>query len=97
MTGKQHAVLWLGLLLIMARLFTTHQWHEIWGVIGNGTNLGGFGGGFSITGAITGAAAKIATPIGNLGNPTLKKVQAVGASRGGNVIPGLPGYGIGFP
>jgi hypothetical protein len=26
MTGKQSAVLWLGLLLIVVRLFTTNQW-----------------------------------------------------------------------
>lgn len=26
MTGQQHAVMWMGLLLIVLRLFTTNQW-----------------------------------------------------------------------
>lgn len=34
MTGKQSAVMWLGLLLVITRLFTTGQWHTIWGAIG---------------------------------------------------------------
>jgi hypothetical protein len=33
MTGKQAAVMWLGLILIMLRLFTTDQWHEVWGTL----------------------------------------------------------------
>jgi hypothetical protein len=34
MTGKQSAVMWLGFLLIIARLFTTDMWSELWGTIG---------------------------------------------------------------
>lgn len=48
MTGKQHAVLWLGILLIFTRLFVTQQWHTIWGSLGagqtiQGANTGGSG------------------------------------------------------
>jgi hypothetical protein len=34
MTGKQSAVLWLGLALIITRLFTTNQWSELWSAFG---------------------------------------------------------------
>jgi hypothetical protein len=34
MTSKQVTVMWLGILLIAARLFTTKQWSAIWGTIG---------------------------------------------------------------
>jgi hypothetical protein len=44
MTGKSHAVLWLGFTLIIVRLFTTKQWHDIWGTLGNGANLSASGG-----------------------------------------------------
>jgi hypothetical protein len=37
MTGKQTAVMWLGLLLIVTRLFTTDQWSELWGTISTKT------------------------------------------------------------
>lgn len=30
MTPKQNAVMWMGLTLILIRLFTTHQWSDIW-------------------------------------------------------------------
>lgn len=30
MTGKQQAVMWMGLILIVLRLFTTNQWSDIW-------------------------------------------------------------------
>lgn len=30
MNGKQNTVMWLGLLLIFTRLFTTGQWSQIW-------------------------------------------------------------------
>lgn len=30
MNGKQHAVLWLGLILILVRLMTTGQFSAIW-------------------------------------------------------------------
>jgi hypothetical protein len=35
MTGKQSAVLWLGLLLVIVRLFTTKQWSDLWGAFGS--------------------------------------------------------------
>lgn len=37
MTGKQHAVMWLGLLLIITRMFTSNQWGSIWGMLSNKT------------------------------------------------------------
>lgn len=46
MTGKQEAVMWLGLTLIVVRLFTTSQWHDIWATILKGASKGG--GGFDI-------------------------------------------------
>jgi len=36
MNGKQNAVIWLGLGLILARLFTTSQWAALWGTVKNG-------------------------------------------------------------
>lgn len=45
MNGKQHAVLWLGIILIGVRLFTTKQWSDIWGGISNGSVLPGIGSG----------------------------------------------------
>lgn len=33
MTGKQTAVLWMGLILIMIRLFTTGQWQSLWSTV----------------------------------------------------------------
>jgi hypothetical protein len=38
MTGKQNAVMWLGLLLIAVRMFTTGQWSQLWGAIGKGSS-----------------------------------------------------------
>jgi hypothetical protein len=37
MSGKAHAVLWMGLLLIFVRIFTTGQWYAIWGTLSDGT------------------------------------------------------------
>ncbi len=42
MTGKQTAVMWLGLLLIITRLFTTGQWSHLWGSLTTNT-AGGTG------------------------------------------------------
>src|SRR5271163_196372 len=39
MTGKQNAVMWLGLILVVTRLFTTKQWSQLWGTFG--TSSGG--------------------------------------------------------
>lgn len=41
MTGKQQTVMWLGLLLIVVRLFTTNQWSALWGTVKTGGNPGG--------------------------------------------------------
>lgn len=55
MSGKQHAVMWLGLTLILTRLFTTNQWSNIWGLLssGGGGGKSGTGGGWSIPGGGT--------------------------------------------
>jgi hypothetical protein len=37
MNGKQVTVMWLGLILIAARLFSTHQWSDLWSVFGSKT------------------------------------------------------------
>lgn len=37
MTKKQQAVMWMGLLLIILRLFTTSQWKSIWNTILQGS------------------------------------------------------------
>jgi len=48
MNGKQQAVMWMGLTLIILRLFTTSQWKDIWGTIlkGSGGKSSSGGGGF---------------------------------------------------
>lgn len=33
MTGKQHAVMWLGISLIIVRLFTSGQWQALWSTV----------------------------------------------------------------
>lgn len=33
MTGQQQGVMWLGLILIVMRLFSTGQWNAIWTVV----------------------------------------------------------------
>lgn len=43
MTGKQEAVMWLGLTLIVVRLFTTSQWSDIWATLLKGATKGGGG------------------------------------------------------
>jgi hypothetical protein len=35
MNSKQVTVMWLGLLLIAARLFTTGQWSDLWSTFGS--------------------------------------------------------------
>jgi hypothetical protein len=39
MNGAQHAVLWLGLSLIIIKLLTGGGWSDIWGTLKNGTSL----------------------------------------------------------
>lgn len=41
MNGKQHAVMWLGLLLIVLRLFTSVQWTELKAVFQTGQSSTG--------------------------------------------------------
>lgn len=36
MTNYQQAVLWMGLLLIILKLFSSGQWGSLWGTISNG-------------------------------------------------------------
>jgi hypothetical protein len=37
MSTEQHAVLWLGFLLILVRMLTGGDWSSIWGTLKNGT------------------------------------------------------------
>lgn len=50
MNGKQHAVLWLGLLLIIVRAATSGVWSDIWKGISNGSPVN-FSGGSSSSAA----------------------------------------------
>lgn len=43
MSGKQHAVMWLGIVLIIVRLFTTNQWSILWSTFTTNPNPGGPG------------------------------------------------------
>ena len=54
MTGKQSAVMWMGLTLIALRLFTTNQWKEIWGTILKGGGGSSSSGGFDFLNPIPG-------------------------------------------
>ncbi len=54
MTGKQQAVMWMGLTLIVLRLFTTSQWKDIWGTILKGGGGSSSGGGFDFLNPIPG-------------------------------------------
>jgi hypothetical protein len=56
MTGKQHAVMWLGLLLIVFRLFTSSQWMALKSIFQMGP----------------GWQNQATKPGGILGSPTLK-------------------------
>lgn len=49
MTSQQSIVMWLGITLIITRLFTTSQWSNIWNTVSpapanSGTTKGGIGG-----------------------------------------------------
>lgn len=50
MTGQQQLVMWLGIALILTRLFTTGQWSKIWDTVspappaGSSSTKGGIGG-----------------------------------------------------
>jgi hypothetical protein len=50
MTAQQTTVMWLGIALILTRLFTTAQWSHIWNTVNpapaspSGTTKGGIGG-----------------------------------------------------
>lgn len=45
MNSKQTAVMWLGFLLVLARLFATDQWDSIWSTVTNRASTGSSGGG----------------------------------------------------
>jgi hypothetical protein len=60
MTGKQSAVMWLGLLLIVLRLFTTGQWSALWDVVNNGESGTGGPPALGNIGAAIGKTAKTA-------------------------------------
>lgn len=51
MTGKQQAVMWMALTLVILRLFTSNQWKDIWNTVlkGSGSSLGGSSGGGGLT------------------------------------------------
>lgn len=75
MTGKQNAVMWLGFLLVLVRLFTTGQWSAIWSAVGNsqsGTGgppaLGNVGSLINTGVQNTLAADKVASTVGTRGN-----------------------------
>jgi hypothetical protein len=55
MSGSQHAVLWLGLSLIIVKLLTTGGWSAMWGTLKNGTSLTAPSSTGGVTGAINGA------------------------------------------
>lgn len=54
MTGKQSAVMWMGLTLILLRLFTTSQWKDIWKTILKGESSSDSGGGLDFLNPIPG-------------------------------------------
>lgn len=109
MNGKQHAVLWLGLLLIIVRLGPTGQWSAIWGTITGGStiNFGGGGGNGWISLSPLGIPipnpAKIGGAIGHAGGAIGHAVTHppnIGPANGG-ITPGTnlgnPAAGIGAP
>ena len=80
MTGKQQAVMWMGLTLIILRLFTTNQWKDIWKTIlkgsGGGSSSSG-GGGFDPLNPIPGGG--IPGLIFGINQPTGTKKTTGGA------------------
>jgi hypothetical protein len=59
MTGKQNAVMWLGLILIVTRLFTTKQWSQLWGTLDTGSSASGS------SGSGNGGVIGLGNPVGN--------------------------------
>jgi hypothetical protein len=57
MTSKQLTVMWLGIILITARLLTTGQWSAIWGIIGNSS--GSSNSGITVTPGVNSQGAQI--------------------------------------
>lgn len=48
MTGKQQTVMWMGLLLILLRLFSSGQWKAIWKTVLSGEGSGSGGSNFPL-------------------------------------------------
>lgn len=66
MTGKQNAVMWLGLLLIAVRLFTTDQWSSLWSAVDTGSSS-------SSSGSSDGGVIGLGNPAGTTTLPPAKK------------------------
>ena len=64
MTGKQHAVLWLGLTLILMRLFTSGQWRDFYALITTKVD--------AVTGSQSGKA-KTTSQAGNQGSGNVRR------------------------
>lgn len=74
MNSKQQAVMWMGLTLIVLRLFTTNQWKSIWNTVlkgqGNSSSSSSGGGGLTIPnpllpgplGSLPGLGIPLSTP-----------------------------------
>jgi hypothetical protein len=88
MTGKQHAVMWMGLLLIVLRLFTTSQWASLKALFqsgeprASGGSGGGGGGGGGIPFPLPGSGPFPGLPIEPI--ITLSKVKK---KKPGTAIP----------
>jgi hypothetical protein len=77
-SSKQHAVLWLGMLLIIVRLFTTNQWSTLWKTVTTPSGLVTPGGGVG-SGAASGA---INCSILGVGSPPYYACIAANAAKG---------------
>jgi hypothetical protein len=72
MTGKQTAVMWLGLLLVAVRLFTTDQWDALWGTVKTGSKPGGVLVGSTASGVtLPGALPVVPGPLRSPSNPAI--------------------------
>lgn len=88
MTGKAHAVLWLGFLLIGVRLFTTGQWSAIWGALSNGSpvNFGGGSGSSGGGGSVGKSAGDLAGAGFNLATGNVHGAYSDAVNAGSNLI-----------
>lgn len=83
MTGKQSAVMWLGILLIVVRLFTTSQWPNLKTGFQTVTPGGGgevqAGSGFSLPGT----AATVFSDAANLANAGVHALKGAPVTQKG--------------